>query len=48
MLSEKELNIMRKNGLVHKQVFDAVKKMLVPGVSAKQVDDLALKICKQE
>lgn len=47
MLSEKELNIMRENGHVHKEVFDEVKQILVPGVSAKQLDDLALKICKK-
>ncbi len=46
MLSEKELQIMRKNGEVHKSVFDAISKMLAPWVSAKQVDDLALKMCK--
>jgi methionine aminopeptidase len=47
MLSEKELEIMRKNGRVHKKVFDAVKKMLVAGVSAKQLDDMALEMCKE-
>ena len=38
---------MRKNGRVHKKVFDAVKKMLVAGVSAKQLDDMALEMCKE-
>jgi methionyl aminopeptidase len=47
MLSQKELEIMRKNGLVHKQVFDAVKPLLIPGNRAKQLDDLALEICKK-
>jgi methionyl aminopeptidase len=47
MLTEKELEIMRKNGQVHKKVFEAVKEILVPGVCAKQLDDLALKICNQ-
>ncbi len=46
MLTDKELEIMRKNGRVHKKIFDAIKKMLAPWVSAKQVDDLALTMCR--
>ena len=46
MLSKKELEIMRKNGRIHKKVFDKIKKELVPGVTAKYIDDLALKICR--
>jgi methionyl aminopeptidase len=42
MLSQKELEIMRKNGRIHKKIFDAVRKMLAAWVSAKEVDDLAL------
>ena len=45
MLSEKELQIMRKNGKIHKSIFGAIKKMLAPWVWAKQVDDLAAKMC---
>jgi methionyl aminopeptidase len=47
MLSKKELEIMRKNGAVHQQVFEAVRPIVIPGNRAKQVDDLALKICKE-
>lgn len=46
MLSEKELEIMRKNGRIHKKIFDAIRDMLAPGVTAKQVDDLAAKMCR--
>lgn len=46
MLSEKQLEIMRKNGRIHKKIFDAIKKMLAPWVCAKDVDDLALKMCR--
>jgi len=45
MLSEKELQIMRKNGKIHQKIFDAIRDMLAPGVCAKQVDDLAAKMC---
>lgn len=46
MLSNKELEIMRKNGRIHKKIFDAIRKMLAPGVCAKEVDDLAVKMCR--
>jgi len=45
MLSEKELSIMKKNGKIHKKIFDAIKDMLAPWMSAKKVDDLAAKMC---
>lgn len=46
MLSKKELEIMRKNGRIHNKIFTAIKQMLAPWVSAKQVDDLALQMCR--
>lgn len=46
MLKEKELEIMRKNGRIHKKVFDAIKPLLVHGASAKEIDDTALKMCR--
>jgi len=45
MLSEKELQIMKKNGKIHKKIFDAIKEMLAPGICAKDIDDLAAKMC---
>lgn len=47
MLSKKELEIMRKNGKIHNNIFTAIKQMLAPWVCAKEVDDLALKMCNQ-
>lgn len=46
MLSNKELEIMRKNGRIHKKVFIAIENLLAPWISAKEVDDLALKMCR--
>ena len=46
MLSEKELDIMRKNAKVHKKVFEAIKETVKPWVTAKQIDKLAGKICE--
>jgi len=37
---------MRKNWRIHKKIFEAIKPLLVHGTSAKQIDDLALKMCK--
>jgi len=36
---------MRKNGKIHKKIFDAIKEMLAPWVYAKDVDNLATKMC---
>jgi len=47
MLSEKELNVMRDNGKIHKKIFEEIKKIALVGTSAKDIDDLALKICKE-
>ena len=46
MLTSKELEIMRKNGRIHAKIFDAIKKMLAPWVCALDVDNLALKMCR--
>jgi len=46
MLSEKELQIMKKNGKIHKKIFDAIRKILIPGTCAKDIDDLAAKMCR--
>jgi methionyl aminopeptidase len=46
MLSEKELNVMRDNGRVHKKVFEKIREIAFVGTSAKDIDDLALKMCK--
>jgi len=46
MLSEKQLEIMRKNGRIHKKIFDRIKEVIAPGVSAKEIDDLSVKMCK--
>ena len=46
MLSEKELEIMRKNWRIHKKVFDAIRKKLAPWVSARAIDDIAVKMCR--
>ena len=45
MLSEKELNTLRKNAKVHKAIFDAIKKTVKPGTTAREIDDLAGKMC---
>lgn len=44
--TEEELNILRRLALIHKQVFSEVRKLAVPWVNAKQIDELADFICK--
>lgn len=46
MLNEKELDALRKNAKVHKNIFDAIKALVKPGTTAREVDDLAGKMCK--
>jgi len=46
MLSQKELETLRKNGKIHKKIFESIKNMLAPWITAKQVDELALKMCR--
>ena len=47
MLSEKELKILKNNAKIHKKIFDEIHKILVPWVTAQQVDDLCWKIAKE-
>ncbi len=44
MLSHKELEAMRKNGRIHQKIFAAIQDILAPDISAKSIDDLALKM----
>lgn len=46
MLSEKELTIMRSNAKTHKRVFEKIRAMAKPWVSAKEIDDMARETCK--
>lgn len=46
MLTAKELGIMRSNAKVHRTVFRRIKETAKPWVSAKLIDDLALRICR--
>ena len=46
MLSRKELDIMRSNAKTHKRVFEKIRNMAKPWVTAKAVDDMALEICR--
>lgn len=46
MLSEKELQALRKNAKVHKKIFDTIKEITKPGTKASQIDALAGKMCR--
>lgn len=46
MFSIKELDALRKNAKVHKAIFDAIRKLTKPGVTAKELDALAGKMCR--
>ncbi len=46
MLTEKELTIMRANAKVHKTIFKKIREIAKPWVSAKEIDDMALKVCR--
>lgn len=46
MLNKKEIEALRENAKVHTQVFEEIKKMVKPWISAIEVDELAWKICK--
>lgn len=43
--TEKELQIMRENAKIHKEVFDEIKKMVKPWVTWEQVNNLCWDIC---
>lgn len=45
MLNENQLEIMRRNGRVHQKIYAAIRKKIAPWVSAKEIDDMALKMC---
>lgn len=46
MLTQKELEIMRSNGKIHATVFQRIKETAKVGTTAKEIDDLALQICR--
>lgn len=45
--TEHELNIMRANAKIHKEVFDEIKKMAKPWVTGAQINKLCWDICKK-
>ncbi len=45
MLTNKELQIMRSNAKVHAKVFEKIQKIAKAGTKAKEIDDLAVKMC---
>jgi len=46
MLNNKEIEQLRKNALVHKEVFEEIKKMIIPGVKTLDIDKKCLEICR--
>jgi len=48
MLNEKEIKQLRKNAIVHKRVFDEIKKMIFPGAKTLDIDKKCADICKEE
>ncbi len=47
MLSNKELDIMRSNAVIHKRIFEEIKKITKPGTKASDIDKLCWDMCKQ-
>ncbi|MDP5039239.1 MAG: type I methionyl aminopeptidase [Candidatus Gracilibacteria bacterium] len=45
--TEKELEVMRENAKIHKEVFEEIKKMVKPGVTGYDVDKLCGEIAKK-
>lgn len=45
--NEKEIEIMRENAKIHKEVFDEIKKMVKPWVTWYDVDKLCWDICEK-
>lgn len=43
----RELDVMRNNAKIHKIVFDEIKKLAIPWVSAWEIDQLCLNICNR-
>lgn len=48
MLSEKELQIMRQNAKTHKRVFEKIRAIAGVGTCAKDIDDMALRMCQED
>ena len=46
MLSQKELTVLRKNAKVHKKIFDTIKDIVKVGTTAREIDALAGKMCR--
>ena len=46
--SEAQIDLMREAGKVCKYIFNELNKMIKPGISTKDIDDLVEKICKEK
>lgn len=47
MLTKQEINIMKQNAKVHKEIFDEIKKILKDGTKATEVNELCGQIAKK-
>ena len=47
LLNKKEIEQMRENAKVHKEVFTELKKVIAPWVTGKQIDKICWDICKK-
>jgi methionine aminopeptidase len=47
MLTKKELDKMRENAVIHKILFEEIKKILIAGTNASEIDKLCSKIAKK-
>ena len=47
MLNEKEIEQLRKNALVHKKIFNAIKNTIKPWTTAIEIDKLCWRIAKE-
>jgi methionine aminopeptidase len=47
MLTKKEIQILRDIAPVHKEVFQEIKKIAVPGVDGLYINEIAGTICKK-
>lgn len=45
MLNQKEIEQLRKNAQIHKKVFEEIKKVVKPWITASYIDELAWEIC---
>ncbi len=45
--TQHEIQVMRENGKIHKEIFDEIKKMVKPWVNAMEIDKLCGDICKK-